>query len=157
MNQAGRIADLLHRAFHGNAWHGPAVLEVLADVSAPTAAARPLASAHSIWELVLHITAWEGAVFRRLDGDPALLGDAEDFPPVRDVSDAAWKKVMAALGSGHEALEQAVRALPESRLTEAVPGKDYDIYFLLHGVIQHDLYHAGQMAVLKKSQRKSEK
>jgi uncharacterized damage-inducible protein DinB len=116
-----------------------------------------LAGAHSIWELVLHVTAWEGAVRRRLGGDPALLSDEQNFPPVRDVSAAAWKKAQAALESGHETLERAVRGLSESRLAETVPGKDYDIYFLLHGLVQHDLYHAGQMALLKKSQQKPEK
>src|SRR5437762_13216457 len=67
-SEAARIAELLQRAFDGSAWHGPAVLELLEDVDAATAAARPLPRVHSIWELVLHIAVWDDAAVRRLGG-----------------------------------------------------------------------------------------
>jgi len=66
-----RIQRQLEHTFNGPAWHGPALLELLADVNAGKAAARPIAGAHSIWELVLHIAAWDKAVARRLAGDRA--------------------------------------------------------------------------------------
>lgn len=66
------IADQLRRAFEGDAWHGPALLELLQDVDSTTAAAKPLRNVHSIWELVLHIAVWDGAASRRLAGEKCL-------------------------------------------------------------------------------------
>jgi uncharacterized damage-inducible protein DinB len=153
MSEAARIADQLRRAFDGDAWHGDSLFEILNGVTAARAAARPIAGAHSIWELVLHIAAWDGAVLRRMGGVAVELSDAENFPRVTDASEAAWRKALAKVRRVHEELVVAVAALPDSRLDEMVPGKDgahYTFYYMLHGVAQHELYHAGQIALLKK-------
>ena len=84
MSEAARIADQLRRAFDGEAWHGDSLFEILEGVTAAQAAARPVKNAHTIWELVLHIAAWDGAVLRRLGGTAVELSDAENFPPVTD-------------------------------------------------------------------------
>jgi len=146
------IAEQLRRAFEGNAWHGPALLELLQDVDAATAAAKPLPNAHSIWELVLHVAAWDGAAYRRLGGEKIQLTGVANFPVVAKPTDAAWRKAVAHAKRTHDALVKTVKALPEARLRDRVPGKKYDFYFMLHGVAQHELYHAGQIAVLKKAQ-----
>lgn len=149
---AALLAEQLRRAFEGEAWHGPAVVELLADVDAEMAAARPVAGVHSIWELLLHIAAWDDAVKRRIVLGKALqLNDAENFPSVADKSPAAWKSAIAHAKKAHAELLQTVVTLPDQRLSEQVPGKPYDIRFMLEGVIQHELYHAGQMAILKKA------
>jgi uncharacterized damage-inducible protein DinB len=152
-SEAARIADQLRRAFYGEAWHGDSLFEILEGVTAAQAAARPVAHAHTIWELVLHIAAWDGAVLRRLGGAAVELSDAENFPPVTDASEAAWRKALAHVRRVHEELVSAVAVLPDSRLGEMVPGKKgahYTFYYMLHGVVQHELYHAGQIALLKK-------
>jgi uncharacterized damage-inducible protein DinB len=152
MSESARIAELLRRAFAGDAWHGDSVLELLAGVNAATAANHPIASAHSIWELVLHIAAWDDAVNRRIvSGKAVSLSDKQNFPPVRETSEAAWKQALQRLRQAHEQLVRTVAALPDPRLEERVPGKNYHIYFMLHGVTQHELYHAGQIAILKKA------
>ena len=153
MSEAARIADQLRRAFYGDAWHGDSLVEILEGVTAAQAAARPIAGAHTIWELVLHIAAWDGAVLRRLGGVAMELSDAENFPPVTDASEAAWRKALAQVRRDHEKLVAAVTSLPDSRLGDVVPGKEgahYTFYYMLHGVVQHELYHAGQIALLKK-------
>lgn len=150
MSECARIHDQLQRAFEGNAWHGPALREVLDGVEAAHAARRPLANAHTIWEIVLHVAAWEAAALRRLAGDEAKLTDAEDWPAVADAGEPAWRAALAALERGSRALRQAVRAMPDARLAEPAPGASYSLYVLLHGVVQRDLYHAGQIALLKK-------
>ena len=149
-SQSARIADQLRRAFDGSAWHGPALLELLRDVDAATAAAKPLPRVHSIWELVLHIAAWDGAVHRRLGGAKARLSAAQNFPRVRKPTEAAWREAIALTKRTHEALIKTVAALPDARLRDRVPGKRYDFYHMLHGLAQHELYHAGQIAILKK-------
>ncbi len=151
IEEKSRIADQLKRAFEGDAWHGPAVLEVLEDVSARAAAAKPIRGAHSIWELVLHIAAWDGAIRRRMEGQALQLSDEQDFPSVRDTSDTAWRNALENLKQRHADLIQGVLSMPDHRLTSQVPGKDYDFYHMLHGAVQHELYHAGQIALLKKA------
>lgn len=152
MNEIERILDQLQRAYEGNAWHGPSVREVLAGVTAVQAHARPLQNAHSIWELVQHIAVWEDVGRRRLTGDraPIAISSPEDWPPPDDTSESAWEQAKAALDRGHQALVEAISSTPESRLDEPIFEGMSTVYVTLHGVIQHDLYHAGQIAILKK-------
>ncbi len=145
------ISDQLRRAFEGDAWHGPALLELLQDVDAATAAAKPLPDVHSIWELVLHIAAWDEAARRRIGGETVQLTGTDNFPVVPKATGAAWRKAVTQAKRMHDALVKTVKALPESRLRDRVPGKKYDFYHMLHGVAQHELYHAGQIAILKKA------
>lgn len=149
--EASLIADQLRRAFYGEAWHGPAVIELLSDVDAATAAAKPLPNAHSIWELVLHIAAWDNAAMVRLGGKKCQPTGPDNFPPVSKAIEAAWRKTIAATKRTHDKLVKIVVSLPDSRLRDRVPGKRYDFYHMLHGIAQHELYHAGQIAILKKA------
>lgn len=155
MTEVERISDQFRRAFDGNAWHGPAVLALLEGVSASQAAARPVASAHSIWQLVQHIAAWERACLRRLKGDPAQLTDEEDWPPIPDTSETAWKKTKEQLIETHRELLEAIAILKDADLDKPIidnPSIPFSsVYVTLHGGIQHDLYHAGQIAILKKA------
>ena len=149
--ESGRIADQLRRAFEGTAWHGPALLELLEDIDADTAAAQPLAEVHSIWELVLHVAVWDDAASRRLNGQKYQPTGLANFPLVPQPTEAAWQKCIAETKRAHDALVKTVATLPDSRLRERVPGKRYDFYHMLQGIAQHELYHAGQIAILKKA------
>ena len=155
MTELERIADQSQRAFSGPAWHGPSVLSLLADVTADQAAAHPVSGAHSIWELTLHIAAWESACLRRLQGDPAQLSDEEDWPKVEETSEDSWLAAKQSLGDVHEQLVKAILVTDESRLDlPIIGGRDPEfssVYVTLHGGVQHDLYHAGQIAILKKA------
>ena len=153
MTESKRIADQLHRAYAGGAWHGPALRELLRGVTAKQAAARPVRHTHTIWELVLHITTWKRAVLRRMQGKAFMPSPAENFPPMPTATAANWKRTLDALRIAQRDLHRAVSALPESRLKKRVPGKRYSLYLMLHGLVQHDLYHAGQIALLKKAKR----
>lgn len=152
MSETSRIVEQLHRAYHGPAWHGPALAEILSGVTAQAAARRPFPGAHTIWEIVLHIAAWESAVTRRLQGDeiPALPPE-QDWPAVREASDAGWRRALDTLAEAQRKLEADIAGLEDARLKEKVLGdRPYSIYTMLHGVVQHNLYHAGQIALLKK-------
>jgi len=154
-SEATGIADQLRRAFEGSAWHGPSLLELLEDVDAAMAAARPLPKVHSIWELVLHIAVWDNAASRRLSGEKCQPTGLANFPPVSAPTESAWRKAVAETRRIHQALVKTVAALPDSRFGERVPGKRYDFSHMLYGVVQHELYHAGQIAILKKAQGRS--
>ena len=154
MSEMKRIRVQLRHIYRGPAWHGPAIRELLDGVTARTAAAKPIAGAHSIWELVLHMTYWRRVAAAALGGatvdpEPPM---AENFPPVDDASDEAWERAQAGLAESQKSLVTVLKAFDEERLGEHVGDREYTFYFLLHGVIQHDIYHGGQIALLKKAQ-----
>ena len=150
MNDAEFLADQLKRAYQGEAWHGPSLWELMTGVTAEQAGAKPIPGAHSIWELVMHTAAWLCAVRRRMAGELAELSPQEDWPRVDGGSEAAWQQALAALAEEQNQLALAISALPENSLKKGVPGRKYSVRFMLEGVTQHVLYHAGQIALLKK-------
>jgi uncharacterized damage-inducible protein DinB len=151
MREVERIADQLKRAHEGGAWHGPAVDELLEGVTAAQAAARPLDGAHTLWEMVAHVEAWERAILRRLGGDPAqIYNTLEDWSSIAGATEETWATARRMLTETYVALRAAVLALEDAQLDEPIlPGMSTR-YVSLHGAIQHTLYHAGQMALVRK-------
>jgi uncharacterized damage-inducible protein DinB len=150
VNELEAAAEQLRQVHEGPAWHGPSMREILNDVDAKLAAHRPPGGAHSIWELVLHVLGWEDVIVRRLHGE--VITDVppdRDFPPA-GTGDKAWRELIRRLDDGNRRLRDAIRAFPQARLGETVPGRDYDFSIMLRGAAQHSAYHAGQIAVLKK-------
>lgn len=148
-----RIADQLRRAFTGDAWHGSPLLDLLAGITAEQARARPLPSVHSIWELVMHIDVWLHAALEATQGTlmPNLYGTEGDWPALRDDSAGAWIAAQDRLFQNAERLAQAMERFDDAKLQDTVPGRQYDFYYLFHGIVQHSLYHGGQIALLKKA------
>lgn len=151
MKETARIADQLSRAYSGKAWHGPSLRTILKGVTAAQAAQRLVPGAHSIWELVLHTAAWDRVVCERMQGGKTTeLPPEQNFPTVTDTSETAWKKTLKDLDKQHRELEAAMRKFPDAKLNRNLGGGDYSYYVTMHGAVQHDLYHAGQIAILKK-------
>jgi uncharacterized damage-inducible protein DinB len=150
MSEMESLVDELQRIHDGDAWHGPALREVLTGVSAEQAAARPFDQAHNIWELVRHVTAWENVFRRRLEGEPVEEPEEGDFPPADDTGEAAWAQAVARLDQEHARLIQVASGLPDSALQEKVAGRDYTVRFQLASAVRHYVYHTGQIALLKK-------
>jgi uncharacterized damage-inducible protein DinB len=156
VREVDRILDQLARAFEGEAWHGPPLRRLLDGVNATTARVRPISEGHSIWELVRHIQVWEDVVARRLEGEViAGLPPEQDWPAVTSDAESEWKKTVGALEAGNRRLRDAIARFSDERLPEVVPARGYTFYVMLHGIVQHDLYHAGQIALLKKAVRSS--
>ena len=153
MNEAQQIADALTRTYSGPMWHGPALSELLVGVTAEMAAERPVAGAHTIWELVLHLTSWAEIVRARLtSGAPGDPRPEDDWPSMpSETSDEAWRRAMAALEASHVALAREAMSLDAAALGETVPGREYTVATMLRGVTEHGCYHGGQIAVLKRA------
>lgn len=153
MREAQRIADQLRRSHHGSAWPGPALAELLKDVDAARAERRIVPGAHNIWELALHITAWQAAALCAMSGGtmPELAGQ-QDWPATGH-ADPEWRDTVERLQRVNEELVNSLAGFPDERLGDKVLGRDYSFYFLLHGIAQHNLYHAGQIALLKAAAR----
>ena len=153
MTEVERITDQMRRAFDGKAWCGSSLRAVLADVTPEEAASKPIPNGLSIWEMVLHLAAWKGAVRQRLAGERIKLPVDGDFPPVRDTSGEAWAGALELLERRHAELREALAGVDDSRLDEPIVEGMASVYVTLHGSVQHDLYHASQIALLKKMQR----
>jgi len=150
--ESERIADLLKRAYYGEAWHGPSLKETLVGVTAKQALARPIAGAHTIWELVAHIAGWEGVIARRLGGEAVVEPDEGDFPAApAEPSEDAWAGLIARAYSTHDALVAQIAGLSEADLDKRIGGKTHGAWVEAHGATAHALYHVGQIALLKKA------
>lgn len=138
--------------YRGPAWHGPSISENLAGITAAQAESHPIPGAHSIWEIVHHITAWEREVVQFLAGKPhATMEGEDDWPAVKDTSETAWEQAAADLRAAHTALADAIRRFSEDDLEKTVPGREFPWAVVLHGIIHHGVYHSGQIAMLKKA------
>jgi uncharacterized damage-inducible protein DinB len=158
MTEIERIVDQLERIFHGDPWYGSNTTDVLAGVTAAQAASRPIAQAHTAWEIVLHMTSWNREVLRRLRTGVAREPEAGDWPEPAETTDERWRADVEALARSFRELIEAARALPAGRL-DAVLGDERDRplgsgvshYVLLHGIVQHNVAHTAQIALLRKS------
>jgi uncharacterized damage-inducible protein DinB len=146
MREVERIAKQIERTYSGDAWHGPSLLEVLKGVDENSASTRPVPGAHSIAEIAAHILAWREEAVRRLEGNGGDVPVRGNFPEPLE-----WSELLDALDRTQKALVSAAASLDDAILEEKVKGRRETHYVLLQGIIHHDLYHAGQIAILKKS------
>jgi uncharacterized damage-inducible protein DinB len=158
VREVERLRRELMATLNGDPWYGSAVSHILDGIDAEKAAAHPITGAHSIWELVLHMTAWVNETKRRLEGGPHRPPVEGDWPAVRSNSDEAWAEALSALGRAHEDLARTLGAAEDSSLSRQIGGAQVDAignpvtyYQTIIGILQHDTYHAGQIAVLKKA------
>jgi uncharacterized damage-inducible protein DinB len=148
MSRATRLGNHIERTVTGPMWHGPALVEVLDGVDAARARARPISGAHSIWEIVRHVTAWADIARQRIHGE--ALGDPtaeQDWPAIGD----DWAQDVERLKESHRLLAADVRQLDEAALDARVKTLEYPVGILLDGVVEHGTYHGGQIALLKKA------
>src|SRR5450759_749260 len=152
MDDGHRLANHIARTITGPMWHGPALSELLKDVTPIDAAARPIGQAHSSWELVLHMAAWAEIARTRLSdkptGEPTRTAD---WPPVTRLSAEDWKTALTHLEMSYRKLADEVTMFDGERLARIVPGRGYSVEEMLHGVIEHGTYHGGQIALLKRA------
>ena len=153
MTEIERILDQFQRGWDSNAWHEPSLREVLRDVTASEANARPIAGSHTIAEIVQYLSYWRWAMVERVAGKLVSPAHDEQWPPSRDASESAWQEALALMESRHIAMMQTLKNLSDEKLTQPVAGRNYDVYVQLHGNLQHDIYHIGQIALLKRALR----
>jgi uncharacterized damage-inducible protein DinB len=161
MANGDRLVDALQRAHDGEPWHGPSRADVLADVTAQEAAYAPGGDVHSVWELVLHMRSWTEEVLRRANGGTPgepVKGDWPAVPATRD--DNAWREALRSLDAAHEELVAFVTALSDEHRASRVadrpgeaPGTGITQRAMIRSLAEHDVYHTGQLAVLKRIAR----
>jgi uncharacterized damage-inducible protein DinB len=158
MAEPALLADLIDRVMTGDPWHAGNVQTLLDGLSAEDAARTPVPAAHSIWELVLHMTGWAREVQARLDGAPAGEPAGGDWPVPPATTETAWQGDRAALFEVHAALAATIRRTAAVRLDEPVvdhrdraAGTGLSKDLTLHGLVHHTVHHAGQIALLRRA------
>jgi uncharacterized damage-inducible protein DinB len=147
MRPTERLLEHLNRAWGGEAWHGPALRDLLEGVTEEQARKHAIGGAHSIIELAAHIGTWMDAVAHRISKTDEVLTTVEDWS---DTAKMSWPAVIEELEHAQSRLVDAVARMSTEQLEKRVPGKKHSIYDDIIGVIQHNVYHAGQIAVLRR-------
>lgn len=160
-SEGQRMADLLRSVIHGEmldhgpgeAWHGPALLGMVQDLSAAQAAKKPIRGGHSIWELVMHIGNWNEAIVRRLGGDAmeGLVNTEYDWPRAAVDNEPAWKAALTRLRASCDELEKTFASATDEHLAAPAINRKFANYVMAHGIIHHIVYHSGQIGLLRKA------
>ncbi|MCG3155025.1 MAG: hypothetical protein DKINENOH_01623 [bacterium] len=147
------ILAIIDQAYDHKSWHGTNLRGAIRGLSAKTAAWRPNPKRHNIWEIVTHAAYWKYAVRRRLLGEARgsfPLKGSNWFVRPQELTEAAWKADLKLLEDTHQALRAAIAGLAPFRLQEIPPGSKLNNFTVLTGIAAHDLYHAGQIQLLKR-------
>lgn len=143
----------LHDVYSGAPWYGKPLKKILEEVNPAKAGICPAAGSHSIYQLAKHILSWRTYVLEMVKGHDDYRVDIDsdaDWASASPVSEMEWKKLVEALATNQQDLVKVLEETPEGLLNKAVPGKAYDFKHLIDGMMQHDIYHAGQIAATAK-------
>lgn len=152
MNELRLIIDQLKTTFDGRAFHGPSLMEALRGIDVEEARGRPIWGRHTIWEIVNHCAYWMDAVAGALRREVMPRYDPEspsDWPPMGE-TEGEWRTAVERLRRAHGELVGSLARFDVSHLGDVVPGRSYTYRMMLHGISDHNLYHAGQIAVFRK-------
>jgi uncharacterized damage-inducible protein DinB len=148
-----RIKDMLRREYDGEIWHGPSLTEVLDGITASQATKRINDKSKNIAEFVVHITNWRVFTLEKLTGGESfdiILDSTDDWTKINSLTDEAWQEILTNLADTQTELLEILETYSDRKLDNIVSGRKYSIYMLLRGIIQHDIYHAGQMMLVKR-------
>jgi uncharacterized damage-inducible protein DinB len=150
-NLVQRMKSLLDGSFHGGAWHGPSVLEAVKNITAEEASFKT-PTVHTASELIYHLTSWRIFALKRLQRDFEYQIDTEkkNFGSVPKIDKLALETLVMELSLSHDELIKELDTKKDDFLIEIVEGSEYDYYTLIHGIVHHDIYHTGQIMILKK-------
>jgi uncharacterized damage-inducible protein DinB len=143
--------DELNSIFNGKPWHGKSLLKQLEGVDSETAIFRPNPGNHNIAEIVKHIVLWREFVIEKLKGNKEFdleFGSPEEWPLINFCSHEEFKKMKEDLVQSQDNLVSEIKNF-KTETTESLPGKNYTFSYMLSGIIYHDVYHAGQIGLIK--------
>lgn len=150
-NEIVCIATLLQEAYEGEPWFGRPAKTLLAEVTTDMAF-TPINGQHSIIQLIMHMINWRQFTVNRIEAAPETLHYFEQHDWLSNPSpdEQLWQQTLAQLEGTQKKLLTAIKKMPANILNTIVPERSYTYYQLLHGIIQHDIYHLGQIAYIVK-------
>jgi hypothetical protein len=152
VNEIQLLLDQYDRTMDGQAWYGDPVWKILDGIDAACAEAAQLPDSHTIWQLVKHMAFWEDVATRRFAG-PVEPDLAANFPSTPKLGEPRWRETLEQFRSSNARFREAVSKVGSAVLDELTPDAKYTYRYEIVGVIQHHIYHIGQIAILKKAYR----
>ncbi|MES2891894.1 MAG: DinB family protein [Bacteroidota bacterium] len=151
MKETTRIKELVDDLYDGHPWLDVTILNTLRPLSATQAAKKIQGNGNSIWEILNHLVAWRFAVLERVKGNTLNSPADNFFHPITDSSDKAWQETLAKLEASQEAWRNFLDNFNEADFEATYPSNNLSYYKHIHGIIQHDAYHLGQIVLLAKA------
>lgn len=151
--ETARIQQLLKNSWDGRMWHGTNLKETLKGIDTEKAFRKPGAGSHNIYELVMHMHCWRSFVYEHLNGNAdfkVIINSDIDWPVSYETTEANWQQALALLEKSQARLTEAFSKFEDAQLDEPMHGRKFSWYDFVHGLIQHDIYHSAQIAILKK-------
>jgi hypothetical protein len=148
-----RIRKMLEANWDGETWYGANLKSTLSGIDAQKAFSKPGAGSHNIYELVMHLYCWKKFVAELVKGNTGYqveINSEVDWPVHYETTEAKWNLALSILADAQTELMEGLNGFEDSRLGEIVPGRSFNWYVLLHGVLHHDIYHSAQISILKK-------
>ena len=148
------VISQLDVVYNGSPWYGRPVREILHRINPQKAGQRPQEGGHSIFELAEHMLSWRNYLLEKLRGNHTFtieVNDQRDWKPPQPVSENDWQSLLYAFDENQSNLLSKLRNAKENELGGMVPGKNYKFRPLIEGIVQHDIYHAGQLVTTAKS------
>jgi uncharacterized damage-inducible protein DinB len=145
VHQTQRIADSYRAATVKAAWYGPSLAELLAQISPELATTPPVPGSHSISELLQHLLLWNERIRNTFEGN-----SMPRWQPEKDWAEAPipWNELVSRWSQSRELVEEKIRNFPTEDLAKQVPGRNYPYETMLHGIVEHTIYHSGQIAMV---------
>ncbi|RZJ29317.1 MAG: DinB family protein [Flavobacterium sp.] len=150
MEETHRIKKLFTDLYNGNPWLDVTLVGTLENISAEKAAAKPAAGGNSIWEIANHLVSWRENVLQRITGIEIVSPEHNYILPIGDTSEPAWQQTLKNLEASQQKWENFLSEMIDADLSGIYPPNGHTHYEHIHGIIQHDAYHLGQIVLIAK-------
>jgi uncharacterized damage-inducible protein DinB len=150
MNETKNISKLFDQLYNGAPWLDVNIVAELKKVRADQAATRILPNCNTIWEIVIHLIGWRENILERLQGKTKRSPAGNYISPVKDTSAKAWLLTLHKLEKSQQKWLALLENFDANKVNDIVPPGKYSAYDLMHGILQHDAYHLGQIVLLAK-------
>lgn len=150
MSENKRISNLYQSIYNGEPWLEVTLAKTLKDVNAEQAYRKINPKLNTIWEIVNHLIQWRRNILKRVQGETVTTPDHNYFVPVLDSSEAAWEQSLQSLEKSQELWNTFLIDFEDDGFEKIYPHNNHTYYEHIHGIIQHDVYHLGQIVILKK-------
>jgi uncharacterized damage-inducible protein DinB len=150
MSESKRVSNLYQSIYNGNPWLEVTLAHTLENVTAEQAYRKINPNLNTIWEIVNHLIQWRRNILRRMQGETVTTPDHNYFVPILDSSEASWEQSLQSLGKSQELWDAFFEDFDDQDFEKIYVNNGHTYYEHIHGIIQHDVYHLGQIVILKK-------
>lgn len=147
------LLDQMEGLLDGQLWYGTTILTKLEQISPKESITPPLEGVHCIQQILLHMDTWRGLFLSRLEGNQEveiMVDSADDWVPLEQCEASKWQTVVKKFQANYQRMLEVLRSLDDDRLDQQAGNAEYSLRFMAEGILHHDIYHLGQIAIVHK-------